>query len=267
MFKAFFLFWRMRLIVSIIIFWGVSHVYAQSPQKIEQELLSSFRQLQYWASSSTPGRIDSIKQANTTFRNSLLAYTAAARSTFTYDFKELEKLGLVITTADDGLFRIYSWDTGMGGGEHHYDAVFQYRIEADVFSRPASHEAGETGKWYSNIYTLKTDTKTYYIGLFHEMFSTTNLYQGVKFFCIQNKEINESVRLIKATSGSTANEIGFAYNFLSVASRSERPVKLIYYDTDDDRLHVTVVKNDGTVTKEIITYQFTGKYFEQIESR
>jgi hypothetical protein len=258
------------MIISVIIFWGASHVYAQSPGNIEKELLIAFRKIQtlalYNDGATAKNRIDSIKQANAAFRNSLLAYTASARATFTYDFKELEKEGLVIRTSEDGLFRIYSWDTGLGGPEHHFDAVFQYKVDHEVFSKPASQEGDDTGKWYSRIFDLKTDTKTYYIGLYHEMYSTTNLFQGVKVFCIEDKKINESVRLFKTAKG-LANEMGFAYNFLSVARRPERPVKLIYYDTDDDQLHLTVVSDDGKVTKQIITYEFNGKYFEIIKSR
>ncbi|THU32487.1 hypothetical protein FAM09_27220 [Niastella caeni] len=257
------------MLIPIILFSGISRVVAQSPQKIEQELLSSFRQLQYWASyndAHAKDRIDSIKQTNTFFRTKLLAFTAAERSTFTYDFKELEKEGLIIRTSEDGLFRIYSWDTGLGGPEHYFDAVFQYKANNEVFSRLAHQEIDETGKWYSRIYDLKTDTKTYYIGLYHEMHSTKDMVQGVKLFCIEDKEVNESVRLFKTTKG-LANELGFAYNFLTVARRPERPAKLIYYDTEDDQLHLTVVKEDGTVTKQIITYQFTGKYFERIKGR
>ena len=245
-------------------------MYAQSPQKIEQELLISFRQLQQRAlhndAAAVNDRIDSIKQANTSFRNSLLAYTASARSTFSYDFKDLEKEGLVIKTSEDGLFRIYSWDTGMGGKDHYFDAVLQYRANNEIYSKLADLDEGNTGKWFSNIYTLKTDNKIYYLGLYHEMHSTTDLFQGIKAFCIEDNDINESVRLIKTDKG-LVNEIGFAYDFLSVADHPERPVKLIYYDTDDDRLHLTVVKEDGSVTKQVITYQFTGKYFEQVKGR
>lgn len=260
----------MRLYIFLIIFFGVSHVHAQSPQKIEQELLITFRQLQQRSlfndSAAVFGRIDTIAQANRAFRNSLLAYTAVARSTFTYDFKELEKEGLIIRTSEDGLFRIYSWDTQKGGTAHNFDAVLQYRVNNEVYSKSASHAEDNAGKWFSNIYELKTENKTYYIGLYHVMHSTTDLFQGVKIFCIEDNELNESVRLFKTPKG-LVNELGFAYNFLSVADHPERPVKLIYYDTDDDQLHLTVVKEGGTVTKQIITYQFTGKYFEQVKSR
>lgn len=245
-------------------------MYAQPPQKIEQELLTSFRQLQYWAFYK-PGdqlisRYDSIEQANAAFRKNLLTYTSYVRSTFTYDFKELEKEGLVIKTSEDGLFRIYSWDSWTGGSAHKFETVFQYRIDNKLFSKAAVYDEGNMGRWYSNIYELKDDNKTYYIGLFHEVYSSKDNYQGVKLFCIENNKLNESVRLFKTKTG-LRNELGFAYDFLSVAERPERPVKLIYYDEDDDRLHLTVVKEDGKVTKQVITYQFTGKYFEQVKSR
>jgi hypothetical protein len=254
----------------MIVFWSASHVYAQSPQKIEQELLISFKQLQrlalYNDASPMIGRIDSIRQANTAFSNSLLAWTASTRATFTWEFKELEKEGLIIKTTEDGLFRIYSWDTGIGGADHNFDAVFQYRVDNEVFSQLAEHNEQETGRWYSNIYTLKTDNKTYYIGVYNELHSTTNLTQGVKVFSIEDKDLDESVRLFKTANG-LANEMGFNYNFLTVADRPDRPAKLIYYDTDDDQLHLTVIQEDGKVTRQIVTWQFTGKYFEQVKSR
>ena len=255
------------MIISMVIFCSISHIYAQSPQKIEQELLRSFKRLQqlalYSDASTANGRIDSIRQANSAFSNGLLAYTASTRATFTYEFKELEKEGLIIKSAEDGLFRIYSWDTG---NEHRFDAVYQYRVDNEVYSQLAQRDEQATGKWYSNIYTLKTETKTWYIGLYNEMHSSTQYTQGVKGFSIEDKDLNESVRLFKTTAG-LKNEMGFDYNFLSVANRPERPPKLIYYDTDDDKLHLTVVQKDGKVTRDIITYQFTGKYFEQLKGR
>jgi hypothetical protein len=258
------------MIISVIIFCSASHVYAQSPQKIEQELLITFKRLQRWTlhSNASPmiGRMDSVREANTAFRNSLLAWTASVRATFTCEFNNLEKEGLVIKTAEDGLFRIYSWNTGMSGAEHDFDAVFQYRVENEVFSQLAEHNEQEAGKWYSNVYTLKTDNKTYYLGVYNQSHSSTSLSQGVKGFCIDDKDLNDTVRLFKNENGSV-NEMGFNYNFLTVAHRPERPAKLIYYDTDDDQLHLTVVQEDGKVTREIVTWQFTGKYFEQMKGR
>lgn len=255
------------MIVTMVVFCSVSHVYAQTTQKIEQELLRSFKRLQQLAlyndASLTNGRIDSIRQANTAFSNGLLAYTASTRATLTYEFKELEKEGLIIKSAEDGLLRIYSWDIGT---EHQFDAVYQYRVDNEVFSQLAQRDEQAAGKWYSNIYTLKTDTKTYYLGLYNEMHSSTQYTQGVKGFSIQDKDLNELVSLFK-TSGGLTNEMSFDYNFLTVANRPERPPKLIYYDADDDKLHLTVVQKDGKVTRDITTYQFTGKYFEQVKNR
>jgi hypothetical protein len=252
----------------MILFFVSCHAYAQSLQKIEEELLKPFKQLDYWAfykdGDHLINRYDSIEAANTAFCKKLLEYTSSVRSTFTYDFKELEKRGLAIRTSEDGLFRIYSWDTWMGGTAHQFEAIFQYKVDNKVVSKLAVYEDGDMGRWYSNIYDLKVDNKTYYIGLYHEVHSTSDSYQGVKLFCIEGNKLNESVRLFKTTTG-IQNELGFAFSFFSVADHPERPVKLIYYDKDDDQLHLAIVLEDGTVTKRFITYQFTGKYFERVK--
>jgi hypothetical protein len=260
----------MRLFISIILCFVSCHVYTQSLQKIEEELLVPFRQIQYWSvykdADHLMNRYDSIEVANTAFRKRLLEYTSAVRATFTYDFAALEKEGLVIRTSEDGLFRIYSWDSWMGGTAHQFEAIFQYKVANKVDSKLAVYEDGDMGRWYSNIYDLKVDNKTYYIGLYHEVHSTSDSYQGVKLFCIEGNKLNESVRLFKTTTG-IRNELGFEYSFFSVADHPERPVKLIYYDKDDDQLHLAVVVENGKVTKRFITYQFTGKYFERVKGR
>jgi hypothetical protein len=260
----------MRLFFSIIVCFVSCHAYAQSLQQIEAELLVPFRQIQYWSVYKEPDQLmnrhDSIVQANNTFRNRLLQYTSGVRATFTYDFAALEKEGLVIRTSEDGLFRIYSWDSWMGGTAHQFEAIFQYKAANKVFSKLAVYEDGDMGRWYSNIYDLKVDHKTYYIGLYHEIYSSKDSYQGVKLFCIEENKLNEAVRLFKTTTG-IRNQLGFEYNFFSVADHPERPVKLIYYDKDEDQLHLAVVLEDGKVTKRFITYQFTGKYFERVKGR
>jgi hypothetical protein len=258
----------MRLFFSIILFFVSCHAYAQSLQKIEEELLKPFKQLDYWAfykdGDHLINRYDSIEAANTAFRKKLLEYTSSVRATFTYDFAALEKRGLAIRTSEDGLFRIYSWNSWTGGTAHRFEAIFQYKVANKVVSKLAVYEEGDMGRWYSNIYDLKVENKTYYIGLYHEVHSTSDSYQGVKLFCIEGDKLNESVRLFKTTTG-IKNELGFAFSFFSVADHPERPVKLIYYDKDDDQLHLAVVLEDGKVTKRFITYQFTGKYFERVK--
>lgn len=260
----------MRLFISIFIFLNVSHSYGQQLSKIEQELLSQFKRLHYWVdykgTDHIAYRYDSIEQANEIFRKNLLAYTSSSRATITYDFKDLEKEGLIITTSQDGLLRIYSWDTYTGGTEHIFDAIYQYKTDNKIYSKIARTDEDDAGRWYSVIHSLKSDDKIYYIGIYHEIHSTKYLYQGVKLFCIENNGLNETLRLIKTKTG-IRNEIGFEFDQSSIINRPEYPVKLIYYEEDEDKLQLAVVSEEGKVTKRFITYLFTGKYFEEIGMR
>lgn len=257
----------MRTLFLFFILWGLNDLHAQHPMKIEQELLSQFRKIHYWrfysGTDHETDRYDSLERANDTFRKSLLFHTSTSSATITFDFNELVKEGLSITTSENGLFRIYAWDTYTGGTEHIFDAIYQYKIKNKVFSKIARTNEYDSGRWYSVIHLLKTDNKVYYIGTYHEVHSTRYLYQGVKIFCIENDILNADVRLIKTNTG-IRNELGFEFDLASAANRPDFQ-KLIYFDEDDDQLHLAVVQEDGKVTRQFITYQFTGKYFEQIK--
>jgi hypothetical protein len=254
----------MRFLVAFLISCGLNSLHAQHIPAIEQELVSQFKKIDYWATfkdSAFPdiNKYDSLEAANKEFRFNLLSYTSTAAPTLTYEFKELETLGLYIRTSEDRLFRIYSWDTRLGETGHIFDAVYQYRSEDNkVFSKTI--KIGDAGRWYSNIYTLKTDNKTYYLGLYHAVFSSKDSYQGVKLFSIEKDMLNDDVRLIK-TRTSLRNDLGFGFNLFSVANRSERPVKLIYYEEDEKKLSIPVVLQDGKVTKKFVVYQFNGEQF------
>jgi hypothetical protein len=242
---------------------------AQHPYSIEQELRSYFEKIDYWArfnDSAHPdlSKFDSLEAANQIFRSSLLAHTAAYPSTMNYEFKELEALGLHIRTSPDRQFRIYSWDTYTGGTAHIYDAVMQYKSDNKVYSRSVHAPDGDFSRWYSNIYQLKTEQHTWYIGLYHAIFSAKDHYQGVKLFTIENSRLNDQPKLFKTRSG-LRNELGFSFNFFSVANRPERPVKLIYYEEDEQKLFLPEVLQDGKVTKKMMIYQFNGDHFIQIQ--
>jgi hypothetical protein len=259
----------MRILILLPLFCWLNQVHAQNPQFIEQELAARLKQVDHWATfndSAYPdiNKFDSLEMSNNIFKSSLLAYTAAYPATLNYDFKELETLGLHIRTSEDRLFRIYSWDTYTGGTAHIFEAVFQYKADNKVFSKTIHGGEGDFGRWYSNIYSLKADDKTYYIGLYHAVFSSKDLYQGIKLFSIENNTLNDNVRLIKTRTG-VRNELGFGFNFFSVANRSERPVKLIYYEEDEKKLLLPIVMEDGKVTKKMMVYQFDGENFVQIQ--
>jgi hypothetical protein len=125
-----------------------------------------------------------------------------------------------------------------------------------------TNEEGDPGSWYSNIYTLKSQGKTYYLGLCHAVYSTKDLYQGIKVFSIRNNSLRTDTKLIKTKTGME-NELGFGFDFSSVVEKPERPFLLIRYDAASKTLSLPVVLESGRVTDKRIVYQFTGQYFEQ----
>jgi hypothetical protein len=261
----------MRTFIITIACLGLHCLYAQHPVAVQRDLLKDFKKIEYWSmkhdAASAISPYDSLEKANTTFRNKLLKYTRTVHASMDYEFNELAKLGLVITTSDDGLFRIYSWNTWMGGTSYQFAAVIQYKLDNKLFSTVATEEVGGMGVWYSIIHTFKADDKTYYLAVYNAKESARYCYQGIKAFCIEKNRLNDSVKLIKTPTG-IHNGLGFEYDLISAPRQSENPPKLIYFDDDEEgELCLSVVKEDGRVTNRFITYQFTGKYFERVASR
>ena len=244
--------------------------FAQSQNAVEQDLLRKFDRILYWrdyqGESSNVSVYDSLFSANEQFGKALLRHTSQNPATIGFHFPKLKGKGVTISTAEDGLFRIYSWDTWTGGSMHFQQNVFQYQSGGEVFSKiihePLNNEDRYSINWYIQVFTVRTPTQTYYLGLYDRTYSSKDAYQGVKVFAINGTALNDTAKLIQTRRG-LKNSLGFAYDFFSVADRKERPVKLITYDPKTGRLKLAVVFDDGKVTNRWITYQFTGRYFER----
>jgi hypothetical protein len=108
---------------------------------------------------------------------------------------------------------------------------------------------------------LNKNNKTYYLAIKNGILSS----QGIKVFCLENGKLNDTVKIIKTTSG-LKNEINFGFDFFSVVDRPERPLKLIKYDSIKKVIYIPIVRGDGKVTKKYILYKFTGEYFERVRN-
>jgi hypothetical protein len=260
----------MKTAFTILFSFFLLTAFAQSRDAVEQDLLRDFKRILHWrdyhSDSQTLGVYDSLLNANEQFEKALLKYTSQNPATIAFDFKELKSKGLTISTSDDGLFRIYSWDTWTGGSMHFQQNVFQYKSGDKVFSK-IIHESLDdedhySVNWYIQVFTVRTPTQTYYLGLYGRTYSNQDANQGVKVFAINGTALNDTAKLIKTGSGMK-NKLGFDYNFFSVVDRKERPIKLITYDSNSKTLKMAVVVDEGKVTNRFIVYKFTGQYFER----
>lgn len=203
------------------------------------------------------------------FREKLSDYSRKYPSTLTYPFDSLRKKNIDIVSSRDKMFRIYSWDTWLGGTMHDFENIIQYKFGDKVYSKvyndTVTDGEGEYIPFYSEIFTLKANNKTYYLGINNGIYSTKDASQSIKLFCIENDKLNDNVKLIKTKKG-LVNSINVYFDFFSVVDRPERPLRLIKYDEKNMIIYIPIVLENGKVTNRFILYKFTGKYFEHIKT-
>lgn len=238
--------------------------FAQTPQKMEQDLSQKLDVLM--KNSTYSGNYDEnlIEKAQTDFKNTLLKYVKNAE-TLKYSFPKLRER-IFIQTSADGKFRVYSWDTEDGGTMHNFDEIYQYRADnGKVFVKSRADGENEGASFVAKIYQLNTKDGAVYLTINSSIASTQDAAQSVNALKIVGDKLDDTVKIFKTKEGFT-NTIGFAYNFFSVMERPERPILLISFDAKTNILKIPVViENEkypnGEVTSRFINYKFDGKNF------
>jgi hypothetical protein len=207
---------------------------------------------------------DSLETQSDLFSNKLISFIHDNPATLNYPFQLLKDSNAVdMATSADGLFRIYSWDTWLGGTMHYFENIYQYKSGEKVYFLHSEKDGDDPAAFYSEIFTLKTENKTWYLVVGNTISSTKDAAQFIKALAIENNALNDTIQLFR-TKTKTLNEIDVAFDFFSVVDRPERPLKLVKYDPDKRIVYIPIVKEEGKVTDKFILYQFNGQYFEHI---
>lgn len=256
----------MRICIVLLLATVNSYGQKVSMQKIEKELVTAYKKITD-ERDNEERNYDSLTKYNYDFAQKLSKYISEVSPSLNYKFDSLQRAGVDLVTSDDGLFRIYSWDTWQGGTMRDFAVVYQYKHKDKVYGMLAVDTAFPEGEkyipFYSQIFTLKTERATYYLAVYNGIYSTKDTEQGVEVFSVNNGKLN-NVKLFKTNSG-LVNSISFYFDFFSVVDRPERPLKLIKYDGKTKTLYIPIVHEDGKVTSKFITYRFNGKYFERVK--
>ncbi|RVT98164.1 hypothetical protein EOD41_17485 [Mucilaginibacter limnophilus] len=238
---------------------------AQSVTKLEADLLRAFDRIDYWYQNrSNPGGDDSLENANVVFGKKLKNYTGKYSFTISHPFNQLTKAGLKVVTSADGLLRIYSWDTSLGGTMHKFRNIAQYKSGTKVYSTLLITDKAGFEPFYSDIYPINTEEKTYYLSINKSILSSAYLVQGVRVFTIEHDKLNINAKLIKTKSG-----LNYRLDVDSDLSADvnkgigEQPELQFYPKTQ--ALKVPLITSKGKITNKFIVYKFTGKYFERIK--
>jgi hypothetical protein len=255
-------------ILAVVFLLSCLPAFAQTPQKIEKELVNHAMRIRALVSDEVEDRAVKLDAENDALKAKLVKYGRLA-STLKYPFNELKK-HLFVASSKDGKFRIYSWDTETGGTMHFYENVFQYQGgDGKIYAKAAVLDEDDSGGFYSDIFQVSTKTGMVYLGRMTATLSTKHSYEEVALFKIAGRTLDDRVRLFKTKAG-LQDHIGFEYNFFSAVNRKERPIKLIQFDDRSGtvRIPIVLIKKDdeiGTVTNRFINYRFNGSYFVNVK--
>ena len=235
-----------------------------NPDAIENDLLRVFKRVNYYGAHKKEWKaIDSLKKMNSIFAYKLKYYTAKYPYTIHLNFTSLKKERLVIATSADGLFRTYSWDTKLGTNGYDFDNVLQYSVKEKTVSLLKMDPPGKEAYWYPKIYTFAANNKTYYLAVYNSILSATKAAQGIRAFAIENGVLNGRVPMVK-TSTAVLSRLYYEYSLQSVADWKTFPS--IYFDKDTKTIHTPLVDYSGKMTHKLITYKFTGRFFEKVKN-
>lgn len=206
-------------------------------------------------------RYDEKEAANELFRKKLIKYASANPKSITSEFENFADQDIRIITSDDKLFKIYSWNTNLGGTMHNYASIIQYKSGDKLIVLDQDDES----PLYFDIITVNgANNQTYYLAISNSMFSTKDGMQSVKGFIIDNGKLDTNIKLFK-TKTTILNNINVNYDFFSVLDHQERPIRLIKYDQRSQILMIPIVRENGEVTKKYLNYQFDGNQFVYID--
>jgi len=230
--------------------------FAQTPKAIEADLLASFKKIHYFRDKND---YEGVGKADDVFAKKLKYYTEKYPTTINQSFALLKNENLDISTSDDGLFRIYSWDTWSGGTMHFFESVFQYKLGPNTISiLDTPKTEGDNRPNYIKLYTFKVNNKVYYLGVWIDIGSTLVGDNGIQVFAIENGELINDVKLIKTRSG-LHSQLDYGYN------NGWNESSEIYFDKKTKTIRLPLISGSGRITHKFITYKFTGQYFEKVK--
>jgi len=191
------------------------------------------------------------------FSDSLADFVKKNEKTLQYPFELLQKEHVYVTTSDDGQFRIYSWDNGLGGTMRFFDQLFQFRANGKTYAKER-FASEDSQAFFSKIYTVQNNVKQpVYLAISNSILSTKYIVQHITAYHVQNGILEEAK--IFRTKKELLSSISVEFDFGSVAERPERPVEVI--SLNKNLLKVALVDKTLSVTKQHLIYEWDGSVF------
>lgn len=257
---------RKSILLFFVFFKGT--LFSQDLNSIENKINTLIEKRIFWSENQSENAYDSLVIYNKVFEKFILNFTSKNTETLTHNFKKI-KNGLNIISSEDGLFRIYTWNTLEGGTMQFYRNVFQYNIGGKVYSKYNHKDEDDNGCSYYEINDVEINSKHYYVTNSVSVGSSAVYYYEAKIFSIDKGKLNENAKLIKTKTG-IKNSLGYEVDLSNSSNRDRKDgvesrdyIDLIY-DNKNKSIVIPLISENGRITKNKIKYKFTGNYFEKI---
>lgn len=255
------------LIILCIFLCGNKWVFAQGSNiaQTEKELIEIYGKL----TASKYGDFDSLEYFSNLFSSRFTDLISANPKTLKFSFRQLIDAHICnIETSKDGRFRIYTWDSQLGGTMRFFNVFYQYKSGKKVKTQVYfSNNEGDPAWFCSDLFTLKTKKNTVYLAITNGIYSSKDIGQSIKAFELTDKGVNDSIALFQTEEGMN-NSLDAYYDFFSVIDRPERPVSIIRYDVKKKQITLECVSDEEKIIPNCYTiYQFNGTHFEETDRK
>lgn len=250
-----------KLVFGAILLLPISRVFAQTPRRIEVDLLKSFKKIGYWDMHRTND--DSLPAANKQFAGKLVHYINKYPASISWPFNSLVKNHVAISSSAGGLFRIYSWDTQLGGTMHRYGNLIQYRGTQGVRSDLFVYDEKDFGTFYRKIVDVRAGRKVYYLCFSFSVLSGADYVDAVNVMTIDKGKLKKDVKLIKTEKG-LVDALYAEYDLSATVNRDIKNNPKLSFNKKSQTIHMPLILENQKVTGKYIDYKFNGQYFVKL---
>jgi hypothetical protein len=208
---------------------------------------------------------DSVDFYSLKFEKEIKTFVQKNPETLNYRFKKLdEDSGFCsIQTSADRKFRIYSWNSWMGGSMRIYKEFYQWKGNGKVFVKtPQYMEGSDEGCICYDLYTVFVKNRMYYLASKLSVASGRDRVYSVSAYRIDGDKLLDSVKLFK-TKTEMLNTIDVYVDLGKVVEPIERE-EFISYDPGKKIVSIPLVNEKDELTNKNLLYQLKGRYFEYI---
>jgi hypothetical protein len=213
---------------------------------------------------------DSLEVYSKKFERDLKRFIKGNPGTLKYDFKILSKDDNIcqIQTSSDGNFRIYSWDTEMGGTQRVFRSIYQWKGNGKVFTNIGDVEGDDVESYAedpeddlcTNMYTIMIGNKAYYLAIKVSVGSSRSHGETISAFRIEGEHLLDTVTVFK-TKTETLNAIIVNIDNWNVVDDYKQN-EGITYDAQQKIVYIPLVNDKQALTNNYLRYKLKGRYFE-----